>query len=335
MKSKLKLLALSASVLAGFAAAPAHAYVYGESTLAIQNLKLTITGATTGGPSNFTYTNDTSATLNGALDAHNSTCFGAPSPGINNCTGTAPRLGVTAANAPGSSATALRGNTDFSLKGPAGGLQFSNAASAIDTSELLGDTFTATRQITESQLQANGAASATTVIQSITGFAFTFTTLGGALTLDFGANPDLFASIVETANGFFSAQSNVSALFTLQQQTGGSSGATFTPRGAGASDCQTTGLTCVVTNDQETLNTTAGTTTVNTSQAISQNGATFSLFGISLSGLTAGTYRLTLAAGTSTQLSRLVVPEPGSLLLLGTGLAALALRHRRQKKQAA
>ena len=339
MKSKLKLLALSASLLAGFAATPAHAYVYGDASLAIQNLRLVVNGVTAGGVTNFTFTASDSATLNGLSQFNSATCLGnGPGPGqITNCNATAPRLNPAASNAPGSSAGATRGNLDFSYKGPAGGMTFSNAAASIDTSELVGDASTATRQITESQLQGNGSASATTSIQSITGFAFTFTTgANGTLSLNFGANPDLFASIVESMNGLFSAQGNLATVFSLQQLSGGTSSATWNPSGTpGVNDCVASGFTCTETNDQENLNATAATTTVNTSDAKSHGDTTFSLFGINVTGLSAGTYRLTLSATSSTQLSRLVVPEPGTVMLMGIGLAGLAFRSRRSKKQAA
>ena len=345
MKMKLKALAISTALLGGLAAAPAQAFVYADSSLMISGLVITVTP---GGllPRTFSFTNTNSAVLNGAGDFHSATCGGAPgAPGVtNDCSpGVGPRLNPAAANAPGGSAAAFRGNTDFTYKGPGGGLQFSNSASSIDRSELTLDGATAIRQIAESQLIGGLSASATADIQSVSGFTFSFTLAApGSLSLSFAANPDQFAQILEASGGLFSAQSTLAASFKLQQDTGGNQSASWAPRGTAANDCVASGtsggsaIACTETNDSQDLNSTIGTTTNGTSAALSHGDVTFTLFGITITGLGAGNYTLTLASNSKTQLRRQVVPEPESLLLLGIGVAALGLgSRRRQKKQAA
>lgn len=339
MNTKFKALALSAGLLAGLAASPAHAFVYADARLLINNL--TITGAgLPAGVTNFTFTTTNSATLNGLSAFSTATCGGlpgAPGPTTNNCNAGNPTLTSAPANAPGSTVTRTPGN--FSFFGPAGGQQFSNSLSTISQSELVGAASTSTQNITEAELQAAGSASATAAIQSITGFTFTFSiTTPGTIALRFSANPDQFAQISEVMNGLFSAQSALSASFTLNQLTGGSGVATWAPRGTAANDCLAGGgLTCNEVFDSQNLNATIGTTTNNTSVALSHDGdGAFTLFGIDISGLTTGTYSLTLSESKQVQLSLTRVPEPASLLLLGIGVAALGLgSRRRQKKQAA
>ena len=341
MNTKFKILALSASVFAGLAATPAHAFVYGESRLIINSLALTFSPAAGSTVTNFQFTTTNTAALNNNIVATTASCYGvpgAPGPSTNNCNPSNPRLNPAAANAPGGSPAANRTSLDFGFKGPLGGLQFSNSASSIDRAEFTLDGPSFTRQIAESELQSGTSASASGLIQSTTGFMFTFTLMApGSLSLNFSANPDQYTQISELLNGAFSAQSTLSTSFTLQQ-SGGNQFATWAPRGNAANDCiAVNGLACTETSDSQNLNATVGTTANNTFQQLSHDGdAVFTPFGIVISGLGAGTYTLTLATNTATQLSALAIPEPGTMTLLSTGLAAVGLRaKRRQKKQAA
>lgn len=338
MHSKKSALAVAAALAVGLGSAgTAAANVYGGSALNLDSLTITVTpdgDKSTINSFNFTTTN--SATLNGVSDFQTANCSGNPTPGVNNCSGSTPRLDAQAANAPGGSVT--RTNNSFTFSGPGATDEFSNSDSVIQTAELTGDGATNSNQIAEAQLQTGASASANAEIQSTTGFTFDFTVAdNGTLVLAFNADPDLFAEINEANPGTFNTQANVNSSFTLSQNTGGTGNVNWNPQGTASNDCAASGgPTCTEDNDSQDLNTNVGTTSNNTSNEHSwdPNAVNLTPFGITVAGLAAGDWTLTLNSLTSVSMTRNVaaVPEPGTLLLLGSGLAVAGFVSRRKKK---
>lgn len=339
MNTRFKTLALSAALLAGVAAAPAHAYVYADARLLINNLTVNITPAAGSTVTNFTFNTQANSALNGATGpAGDATCFGGPGPAgvTNTCTAGANGRLSTVSNAPSGSPT--RALMDYTFKGPAGNNQFSNAAASINTANVTFDPSTSISEIAESELQGGLTASASSVIQSVTGFTYTFTLAApGNFALAFDANPDQYAQIAEAFGGFYSAQSNLSTTFTL---AGGNQKAVWTPDGVqgdgvAGGGCSTAsgGVTCTE-GDSANLNQSIGVTQPGIATSSHDGDANFTHFALNVGGLLAGSYTLTLNSTGSTQLTRFVVPEPDSLLLMGAGVLGLALRSRRKNKSA-
>jgi hypothetical protein len=335
----LKQTALTAALAATMAMASgqAAAYVYADSALSVDNLTIALTGPGTVTIGGFLLTTTNTATLNGAsAPTQSATCGGTP--GSNTCSSVSPALDAQPANAPGS--TTIRTNnagnpSELTSYGTAVGGNYSNSDSVINTAELvqLGSP-TSTRQIAESLLTSGASASANAEIQSVTGFQLSFTVTGGTenLSLTFAADPSLSAQILNEIG--LLAQANLQTTFSLQSSNGTS--ITWTPNGTQAiNDCTATGATCTETNDSQDLGISVSQFGNGTnSYSFDPNALNETLFGINITGLTAGTYTLTLDSITSTQLIRTAVPEPGILALLGAGLVGAFASTRRRRNTA-
>lgn len=336
---------LSASITAALAmsvAGEAAATVYAGSRLDIDALAVAVNPAALAHPTNFNFRLTNTADLSAPAIA-TATC-GATLPSIGTCGGAGGGLvlNATAANAPGGSGI-IRADNDMTFFGPGG--NYANSDSVINNAQLVGDTTTDTDNVAESSLDTALTGGASSEIQSITGFTFQFTIdAPGSLSLSFLADPDLRALISAIEAAGSSAQANLNTSFTLSQQSdtdaadGSALGfANWNPQGTAANDCTSgNGVTCTENFDTQDLNINVGTTTSGTETTHSFAagdlgfGDVLTQFGITVSGLDAGTWSLTLNEVKSVDLRR-EVPEPGILALVGIGLLGLGMSSRRKK----
>jgi hypothetical protein len=327
--SKLKTLAAAVGAMGAIGVAgQANAYVYALSHLEIQDLVISASGIGLIATPTYTFNLTNTATLNAANAIQSATCNNIAGPF---CSTSSPVLDASVANAPGN--TLIRAENDFSFLGPTALHNYATSDSVITSAQLVQFLPTATQQIAEVEMNSNGNAAANAEIQSNTNLNWIITLAPGSLTLTFAADPDQKVEINDIP-GLYSAQSNLNASFSLTKNDGSES-ITWSPQGTAANDCIADGgPTCVETADGADLNRNIGTGTnpsLITNPAFNVGGV-FASFGITISGLSGGTYSLVLNALTSANVTR--VPEPGTIALLGAALAGIGFASRRKSKQA-
>lgn len=341
---KLKKTSLATALVAALAlgaAGQASASVYASSQLLVEDFVINITNLAAPALQDYSFTNESSASLNGVSVIDSKTCGtlgSAPA-----CAAAPPILqSVASLGAP------ARPAGDFSFNGPGVGNTYANAAAQIFDAEVVTGNPSVVNMIAETEIAGSGVGTAQSTLSSDTRFEFSFTVAAGSigdLTLSFKANPSLFVA-VDTLNLLgAAATAGVSTSFNLVSTTTGTQ-VSWTPNGVTSGnslfdfgDC--VGVAgCEELADEETLNTTrtlgAGNPSSNgfsDPRYLAGNG-TLSDFSIRVTGLNPGDYTIALV-GTNFVRAEQTVPEPGTLLLIGGALAALGvggLRRRREDK---
>jgi len=319
MQRKLsKLLPVAAAVgalcLGGMGTAQA-ADAYADAYLQVTNLL--ITGAGPGTSLTFTLPSSENSASNACLP--NGNCVvGSPS-----------GAGVTDAG-PAQIGIALPNNT-YTQQGPLA-TSYSRADASIDSTQTTGGPFTSARAISEGNIVTNTSANANSGDSSGTVLNSTFV-VGGApanLTFTLDATKLVQALLSGGAIPNSEADATISASINILDNTGATI-FSWAPDGIAGNITGGTEL-----RDAFSLQTSLVALPANPGPLTSSNTCTTALgvgcFAAVTNTLAAGTYTLQLSIQTRNNLllNTVTVPEPGTLLLMGVGLAGLGFSLRRR-----